>query len=411
VTKLSMKHKNRTGLPSGWQLKQLGDVINIRNGYAFKSGDFVREGVLLVRQSNLSSNGITTDKPIYLPERYIEKYADHRIIKDDVLIGMSGSIGKLCVYDLDMPALQNQRTGLIRFLVPEYAAYITYYLQFIKNELLALAKGEAVKNISSHQIESFYIPLAPIAEADRIASRIKNLLFNLERATEKLAASKTGLDNYRSAVLQKAFYNNQNGNCVKLGQVAVIRNGYSFPSDQPTHDDKHLPFFKVADLAQTDGQTNPYLSKAKHYMSADECDGQKLKPLQPGSIVFAKTGEAIKLNRRAILKLPALIDNNMMGILSASDKLDNTYLYYFLLSVRLQELGRATTVPSLRKSDVSNISIALPAISEQLRITAETKNCLGTANNLEKAISHNLEQAGLLRQSIFKQAFEGKLVS
>jgi type I restriction enzyme S subunit len=406
-----MKHKNRTSLPPGWQLKQLGDVIDIRNGYAFKSGDFASEGVLLIRQSNLSSSGIATNKPIYLPERYIEKYADHRVNKGDVLIGLSGSIGKLCTCDLDTPALQNQRTGLIRFLVPEYAVYITYYLQFIKNELLALAKGEAVKNISSNQIKSFHIPLAPINEAERIASRIEKLLFDLERAIEKLTAAKAGLDNYRSAVLQKAFYNKQNGNRVKLGQVAVIRNGYSFPAKQAIHDNKAMPFFKVVDLAQTDGKANPYLSKAKHYISADECYGQKLKPLQPESIVFAKTGEAIKLNRRAVLKLPSLIDNNMMGVLSASDKLDNTYLYYFLLSVRLQELGRATTMPSLRKSDVSNISIPLPAISEQLRITAETKSCLGTANDLEKAISDSIEQASLLRQSIFKQAFEGKLVS
>ncbi|MFC1998514.1 restriction endonuclease subunit S [Chloroflexota bacterium] len=406
-----MKHKNRTALPPGWQLRQLGDVIDIRNGYAFRSRDFASQGVLLIRQSNLSSSGITTDEPIYLPKHYLKKYADHRVIKGDVLIGMSGSIGKLCICDLETPSLQNQRTGLIRFHVPEYAAYITYYLRFIKNKLLALSKGEAVKNISSSQIKSFYIPLAPIDEAEHIASRIKTLLFDLERVIEKLTAAKTSLNNYRNAVLQKAFYNKQNGNRVKLGKVAAIRNGYSFSVKQAIHDDKAVPFFKVADLAQTDGQTNPYLSKAKYYISADECYGQRLKPLQPGTTVFAKTGEAIKLNRRAILKLPALIDNNMMGVLSSSDKLDNTYLYYFLLSVRLQELGRATTIPSLRKSDVSGISIPLPSISEQLRITAETERCLVKANNLEKAISDNIEQAEMLRQSIFKRAFEGKLAS
>jgi type I restriction enzyme S subunit len=405
-----MKQVKHTSLPRDWQLKSLGDLIDIRNGYAFKSRHFIASGVLLIRQSNLTTNGIGTDKPIFLPQTYLQEYAGHRINKGDVLIGMSGSIGKLCVYDLDVPALQNQRTGLVKFLAPQFREYIISYLRYIENELLTLAKGEAVKNISVAQIKSCLIPLPPADEAKRIILKMQPLLAKLETSIQKLTTAKANLDHYHNAVLQKALCDGQNSLRVKLGKVATIRNGYGFPVQLTKMDAGSVPFFKVADLAQTDGYGNLFLSNTKHYISAADYKSRRLDPLKTGSIVFAKTGGAIKLNRRAILKQPSLIDNNMMGIISSSGKLDNMYLYYLLLSMRLEKIGRATTVPSVRKGDVANISIPLPPVSKQLRIVLEIEGCLTSAGSLEKAISANIRQAGQLRQSIFKKAFAGKLI-
>ncbi|MFC1978995.1 restriction endonuclease subunit S [Chloroflexota bacterium] len=408
MTKTPIQKQNL--LPSGWQDKPLGDVMDIRNGYAFKSIYFTAGGVLLIRQSNLTTNGISTNKPIYLPESYLKKYAGYKVSKGDVLIGMSGSIGKLCVYDLDTPALQNQRTGLVKFLAPELKEYITCYLRYIENELLALSKGEAVKNISVAQIKSCIIPLPPIRLAQRIAAKIQSLLTELDAATESLKTVKTNLNNYRNAVLKKALYVKQNVKSVRLSEVAYIMPGYSFSSNISTKDGATLPFFKVADLATTDGYRSPYLSDARHYISANDSKKLNLKPLKCGTIVFAKTGEAIKLNRRGILKQEALIDNNMMGVISASTKLDNMYLYYLLLSTRLVKLSRATTVPSIRKNDIANISIPLPPVSEQSRIAHEIEDCFASATSLEKAISDNIRQSVQLQQSIFTRAFAGKLI-
>jgi restriction endonuclease S subunit len=410
MTELLAKQEYRALLPSDWQLKSLDKVIDIRNGYAFKSVDFTNSGVLLVRQSNLTSNGISTKNAVYLPKYYFEKHIDHRVCKGDVVIGMSGSIGKLCVYDLDTAALQNQRIGLIKFPIPEYKEYITYYLRYIESELLALANGEAVKNISSRQIKSCKIPLPPANRAQRIASQIKSLLVELEAAAAKLVLAKASINHYRTTVLQKVLYGKQSNKHVKLGQVAQTIHGYNFPNNTSANDSSAIPFFKVADLARINMYECKHLGTAQNYISANTCKKHKLNPLNPGLIIFAKTGEAIKLNQRAILKQPALIDNNMMGVISSSQKLDNTYLYYLLLSTRLENLGRATTVPSVRKSDIANLSIPIPPISEQLRIVAEIECCFDSAGRLEKKVSDNMRQTDQLRQSIFNSAFTGKLI-
>ena len=52
----------------------------------------------------------------------------------------------------------------------------------------------------------------------------------------------------------------------------------------------------------------------------------------------------------------------------------------------------------------------MPPLSEQHRIVAEIERRLSVVEELEAAIEANLKRARRLRQSILKQAFEGKLV-
>ena len=122
---------NYNVIPKSWQPLKLGEVCKVRNGYAFKSADFRDNGVLLFRQTNLDGENVKLKNAVYLPEEYLEMFKDYVIVKGDVLVGMSGSIGKMCVYNLDKPALQNQRTGLLRFASVVENKFIRYYIQYI----------------------------------------------------------------------------------------------------------------------------------------------------------------------------------------------------------------------------------------------------------------------------------------
>ncbi len=56
-------------------------------------------------------------------------------------------------------------------------------------------------------------------------------------------------------------------------------------------------------------------------------------------------------------------------------------------------------------------SIPLPPLPEQRRIVAEVERRLSIADGVEKTVGQSLVQAGRLRQSILKKAFEGRLVA
>jgi len=52
----------------------------------------------------------------------------------------------------------------------------------------------------------------------------------------------------------------------------------------------------------------------------------------------------------------------------------------------------------------------LPPLAEQVEIVAEVEIGLSQIDAAEAAVAHSLQRATRLRQSILKQAFEGKLV-
>jgi len=89
---------------------------------------------------------------------------------------------------------------------------------------------------------------------------------------------------------------------VPLGEVADIVSGFGFPKTLQGNQEGDLPFFKVGDISATWNSGQKLLSKAAHYISRDEAKSIKAKTFPAGTVVFAKIGEAIRLNRRALLR-------------------------------------------------------------------------------------------------------------
>ena len=194
-----------------------------------------------------------------------------------------------------------------------------------------------------------------------------------------------------------------------LGDVADIVAGVGFPKDMQGGQDGAIPVFKVGDISAAWLQGKSLLNDSRNYLSAEEAKSLG-KCVPAGATVFAKIGEALRLNRRVMLGRDALVDNNVMGLVPKRERVAPKYLYYFMQTVDLGELSRSTTVPSIRKSDVVEISIPVPAIAVQDEIVAELEKQF---SRLDEAVA-NLQRvkANLKRYkaSVLKAAVEGRLV-
>jgi type I restriction enzyme S subunit len=191
-----------------------------------------------------------------------------------------------------------------------------------------------------------------------------------------------------------------------LSEIAKIQSGYGFPVKYQGKKEGSIPFFKVGDISKTVMKGETHLTTADNYISYEECKKIKAKVLKKGTIVFARIGEAIKLNRRAILGQDSLIDNNVAGVFSY---FDNLYLYHFLLTVKFGDYSRATTVPSVRKTDIEEIQVPVPPLNEQKRIVSKLEELF---TKLDAGIEYLKKTKILLkqhRQSVLKFAFEGKM--
>jgi type I restriction enzyme, S subunit len=130
--------------------------------------------------------------------------------------------------------------------------------------------------------------------------------------------------------------------------------------------------------------------------------------LPPKTIVFAKIGEALRLNRRAMLTKPSLVDNNVAGV-KAHSLIDDHFLYYFFLTVNLENYSRATAVPSVRKSDIEKIPFYLPPLNEQKRIVAKIEALFAELEAGVASLKTAQAQLKTYRQALLKHAFTGKL--
>lgn len=92
------------------------------------------------------------------------------------------------------------------------------------------------------------------------------------------------------------------------------------------------------------------------------------------------------------------------------------YLFYYSIFEGfvqpLNELQTGSSYPAVRDDDVFRQLINIPdKIEEQQSIVAEIEARFSVCDQMEETIETSLKQAEALRQSILKQAFEGKLTA
>ena len=187
---------------------------------------------------------------------------------------------------------------------------------------------------------------------------------------------------------------------MQLGEIASLQAGVGFPLDlqgRPTGD---YPLAKVGDISRVGRSGQSVLHSADHFVSEEDLQRLRVKPIPAGSILFAKIGEAIRQNHRVIAGCSLLIDNNAMAAVPGAN-VESRFLYHFLRTIDFYGLAAATTVPALRKSDLARIPVPLPSLPEQRRIA----EILDKADALRAKRRAALAQLDSLTQSLFLDLF------
>ncbi|MCR8643547.1 restriction endonuclease subunit S [Paenibacillus sp. N1-5-1-14] len=204
------------------------------------------------------------------------------------------------------------------------------------------------------------------------------------------------------------------------GEVGTFHHGSAFPHAYQNNSQEAISFYKVGSLREVG--SDGHLPRAKDTISEESRIGLRAALVPANAIVFAKIGEAIKLNRRALLQHPACIDNNLIAFSCQSTIVHHRYVYYWSQAVNFYELTQASAVPSIRKMSLANLPIPLPPIEEQLVIIRQLESLLGLvyrafqaideANGLFTARSQARNQvypSGMLSEQIIRLALQGKL--
>ena len=164
-------------IPSHWEFTRIKYFVNFDSGYSFKSEDYSENGIPLIRIGSLYNNTLSFERsPIFLPEEFERDYNQFVIEKNDVLISMTGTLGKRdygysILYNENFPSLLNQRVGRIR--LSSDCVNLNYLMYYLLSEpfllqLFSKPTGTKQGNLSSDDIIGNYFGIPTLNEQQQI---------------------------------------------------------------------------------------------------------------------------------------------------------------------------------------------------------------------------------------------------
>ena len=167
------------GFAGRWQQVRLGKFTKLQGGYAFKSTEFVQQGIPIIRISNIDPEITDTNQDfVYYDEIGISD--SFKVNFGDILIAMSGATtGKVGLYKKREIAYLNQRVGKFVILDKSKLDYSFLYHLIMSSMFKLQLKEElatgAQPNISSKQIENFKFNIPSLDEQKKISRTLNQI--------------------------------------------------------------------------------------------------------------------------------------------------------------------------------------------------------------------------------------------
>ena len=198
----------------------------------------------------------------------------------------------------------------------------------------------------------------------------------------------------------------------RLGNLADIVGGVTKGRNLDGKPTISLPYLRVANVQ--DGYLD--LEQVKHIDVLRE-DLEKYC-LEYGDILYTEGGDRDKLGRGTIWKgeiESCIHQNHVFRARLFSGSISNSFIAYFSRTTLAKDYffkraKQTVNLASINMTILSNFPVPIPSHQEQAQILEEIESRLSICDQLEVDIEINLKRAEALRQSILKQAFEGKLV-
>ena len=111
-----------------------------------------------------------------------------------------------------------------------------------------------------------------------------------------------------------------------------------------------------------------FMTTSNHWISEQTRKRLGVTAFPPDSIVFAKVGAAVFLERKRILGQPSCIDNNMAAFILDKSRVDVRFIHTLLLNTKLSKLVTTTALPSINGKQLGEMVLAIPPLPEQIAI-------------------------------------------
>ncbi len=414
-------------IPEDWEVKELGEILNVIGGYGFNSTDSQEMGVRWLKIANVGVNQILWDDESYLPKNFINSYQDFALKKDDLVIALTRPIlgKKLKIAKLqfnDAPCLLNQRVGKIESKENTLKSFLYYLLQqeHITTALLQSMAGTDPPNLSNKGIYSIKSVCPQLHEQKAIAevlSDVDALITSLDELIAKKRNIKQGTMSLLLTGKKRLVTEVKNG--FKQTEVGII------PQD-----------WEIDELGNlTTLLTNGFVGVATfHYTNSDngilyiqgfnvEENSFNLTGIKRVTLDFHKRNSKSNLRKGDLLTIQtgdvglttivpkSLEGSNCHALIISRFKnwkaFSKYYSHYFNSHIgrnRLKDLETATTMKHLNVGEMKYWKIPVPTLAEQKAIA----EILSEMDAEIEALEAKRDKYKAVKQGMMQELLTGK---
>lgn len=320
------------------------------------------------------------------------------------------------------PCMENGKGAIVRNLLNGYGAGSTEFIVLRPKENVITAKwlylylsqrsfrwecqqhmtGSAgQKRVPPKYLASCEMPVPSIEEQERIVSKIEELFSRLDASVAELKTAKEKLKVYRQAVLKEAFRCAES--FVPFGNITDARLG------------------KMLDKEKNTGTPQRYLRNINvRWFNFDLSDLLEMRigldeiekySIQYGDLVICEGGEP---GRCAVWEEqePIFYQKALHRVRFTDGSNPKFYMYYLWFAAQTGQLKRFFTGTGIKHlTGQSLVKVPVPSADKntQDHAVSEIEFRLSVCDSIEQTVDTSLQKAEALRQSILKQAFEGRL--
>lgn len=319
----------------------IGEMCELLNGFAFKSNEYVSEGIRVIRIANVQKGYIEDSSPCFYPED--QKYAFEKFMlrKNDLLVSLTGNVGRVGLLPEGMmPAALNQRVACLR-IKDKYEIdkkYLFHLLNsnYFENACIESSNGAAQKNLSTNWLKKFCVPV-PTSDEQKDIARIFDSIIEL------IYLNKNHLEKLDELV--KSRFVEMFGRIDKIdssfvlwADVVEIINGKDYKTNQ-VKSGGYPVYGTGGEIARADSFLCP-----------------------ANSVIVGRKGT---INNPLLITEPFWNVDTAFGIVPKENKMHYLYLYWFCKQFDFSQLNKSTTLPSTTKKDLLKIEIKLPEYALQ----------------------------------------------
>lgn len=282
-------------------------------------------------------------------------------------------------------------TGIV---LPQWVYLFLSQKSFRLNCQQNMTGSAGQKRVPAKYLAKCKIPVPSITEQERILSRIEELFSQLDKGVETLQAIKKQLIKYRRAVIKSELEKEKpniiwNDTCISVVCDCLDNKRKPVKKDKRSSGEGKYPYYGAN--GQT-GTIDDYLFDEELVLVVeDETFVGRIKPFS-----YVISGKSWVNNHAHILR-------------GKAGKMNNHYLNYLLSYYPFLPMTTGTTGrKKLTKAALLSAHIHICDYEHQKEVVEQIDAKLSVCDEIENTIDVALQQTEAMRQSVLKQAFEGR---